>query len=181
MARPKRPDRAPVTLAWVQGRCIEEGDCWIWQGAKNSHAIPVIGWRDKEGRERTGNVRRVVATLMGLDLSGGLVATCSCKEPLCVSPKHVVAVTRSKMQKEWAAQLKYHNHPVRRAKLSAAARARSPHSEATIALVREMSGTLTQREIARRLGLNFNYVNKVVRHKVRQTMGGNPFAGMGAR
>lgn len=177
----KRAAYAPVTLEFVRSRCVEECDCWLWQGAVNSQACPVIGWRDADGHKRTSNVRRLVAGMLGMDLSGGRVATCSCCDPRCVSPKHAKAVTRSEMQMQWAAVLGYHANPVRRARLSAAARARSPHSDETIAQVHALAETMTQREVARRLGLNFDFVNKIVRGRLRYVVGCNPFAGLGAR
>lgn len=168
----RQPHHVAHTLESILAKCDEDAGCWIWKGGLG-HGVPTLSVNRK-----TMPVRRYIAQHLQGRRVAGLLATSSCMNPLCVSPDCLVLVTRAQLQKMWANHLGYHHNPVRNAKIAQQARANSPHSDETVALVRQMSETLTQREISRRLGLNFDFVNKVIRNKLRRDYAANPWAGL---
>lgn len=168
----RQPYRVPHTLDSILAKCDEDAGCWLWRGALG-HGVPSLSVERK-----TMPVRRYIAQHIQGRRVAGLLATASCMNALCVSPDCLVLVTRSQLQKMWADHLGYHKNPVRKAKLARKARENSPHSDETVAMVRQLSETLTQREIARRLGLNFDFVNKVIRNELRRDYAANPWAGL---
>lgn len=168
----RQPRHAAHTLDSILAKCDEDAGCWLWKGALG-HGVPSLCVERK-----TMPVRRYIAQHIQGRRVAGLAATASCMNALCVSPDCLVLVTRSQLQKMWADHLGYHSNPVRNHKLALRAREHSPHSDETVALVRKLSETLTQREIAQRLGLNFDFVNKLVRNKLRRDYAANPWAGL---
>jgi hypothetical protein len=169
---PRREDYAPITLDLILAKSIEEGDCWIWQGGCG-HGTPHIS----ENR-RAVPVRRWIAQHHLAKNVAGMLATNSCGNPLCVSPDHVLVVTRARLQQLTVDRLRYHLNPARNAKLSAAARARSKFSPELIEQIRHAEGP--QRAIARAFGVSFDTVNKIKAGKTYKTYG-SPWQGLGAR
>ena len=88
-----------MNLDDIKARCIEEGECWIWQGSVSPGDVPSMrlpGSVDPE-RKLIG-VRRWIAQQQGKQIKG-LYATTSCKEKLCVCPDHVIVMNRKSLQK----------------------------------------------------------------------------------
>ena len=74
------------TVATLHSRCIEEGDCWIWQGACDGHGKPQVRHLGK-----TVYVRRLMRELKdGRRIPTGKVVACKCGMDKCVSPAHTV-------------------------------------------------------------------------------------------
>jgi hypothetical protein len=82
------------TLKTVQDRCIEDGECWIWQQGVNSKGYPQACINGKGGLI----VRRFVyENLMGRNLRKGFVVSSRCNNRLCCSPDCLVQKTRSEV------------------------------------------------------------------------------------
>ena len=168
----RRPDHVPHTLETIFDKCIDDGGCWIWQGGLG-HGTPMLS------HERQPiPVRRYIAEHIQGRQVGKLLATARCMNRLCVAPDCIELVTRARLQKRWADHLMYSQNPVRNAKIAAVKRSQSPHSEEVVQKVRELSERMSQREVARTLGLNFDFVNKIVTGKSRRDYSNNPWAGL---
>ncbi len=150
---PIRKPHQPITLEMIQARTVEEGECWIWQGAL-SHGQPALNWNRK-----TTNVRRYMAeNVMGLKVKGRLASTC-CGNGACVAPHHVSIKTRKQLQTATARNTRYGDNLARKIKLAEAARSRSKLTLEIAQQIREAEGP--QRAIAKRFGVAFDTVNKI--------------------
>lgn len=135
------------TIAAIRARCEVEGDCWEWTGATDGSA-PVLRI---DGTRRLQPVRRVVLQLSGKPVHG-LYAICSCRNPMCVSPKHTVAITRSELQYLIAKETQYGPRITRRAAIAAAKR-KASDTVLTVDTVAEMRASgLSTRAAAARFG-----------------------------
>lgn len=81
-------------LQRIRERCIEDGDCWIWQGMVRSHAPRI--W-SPELREYLP-VRAVIVDQQQRRRPGAAYFGSSCGNPLCVHPDHIVQRTPSQQQ-----------------------------------------------------------------------------------
>lgn len=156
-------------------RHIEEvGDCWEWQGALQPHSpCPVMRFHQK-----TSQVRRFIAEFQGKNLKGKL-ATCKCRNELCVNPDHVMVVTRKRLQELISQERQYQTNPVRMKKLAEKARAKSKLTPELVEEIRNAEGP--QRLIAARYGITQAAVSSIKRGRTWKDYG-NPFAGLfGAR
>lgn len=81
--------RSKITkLSDIKSRCIEVGECWEWQGARNSSGMPYVWFND-----RTTPVRRVALQLhLREPIGPNEVASLRCGNTACVRPhaEHVV-------------------------------------------------------------------------------------------
>lgn len=144
------------------------GECWEWEGAVQSSApTPMMRWGEK-----TMPVRRVIAMQQGLDVHQRVV-TCSCRNDLCVSPDHVVVMTRRKLQKIIAKERNYQSNPLRMKRVSDKARVHAKLTLELAAEIREADGP--QREIAARYGITQATVSSIKRGKTWRDYT-NPFA-----
>lgn len=101
-------DRLPDDfLSIVFAGCVEEGDCWLWQGPLNNGS-PIISvpssWASQnKPRPDSGNVyiavRRAVfaCTHNGSAHIGSRYVTPSCGHSQCVNPAHARAITSTEM------------------------------------------------------------------------------------
>jgi len=141
---------------YIRQRCEEQGDCWEWLGALQSHGVtPMINYK-----QRVISVRRLIAEHQGHNIKGK-VATYKCGNTLCVNPDHVQVLTRAKLSKRTTADLKYHTNPVRMKKLSDAARAKGKLTWDLVCQIREAQGR--QRDIAERFGVSQATVSVILR------------------
>lgn len=169
---PRRKAGEPITLELIESKCIDDAGCWIWQGAfqqgtprmSNGHGQPGI------------QPRRWVAQSLGHNINKMMV-TCSCDNPRCVAPDHILVLTRKQLQQRTADRLKYHLRPARCIKLSAFQRSKSEYTLENIEFVRLLCEKMPQKEVARRLCMNFDHVNKIAKHKLWKDYS-SPFAGL---
>lgn len=136
---------------------MEEGDCWLWQGAMDKGAP-----RAKVGGKMV-YVRRLVLELSGKQIPAGMRATNTCGDGRCVNPSHVVPRTLSAINADVAKRTGFARKAARRAKISAAKRKNSKVTPEMVAEIRSSEGT--GREIAERLGLNPSTVNDIRAHR----------------
>lgn len=155
-------------------RYIEEvGDCWEWMGAMQGRSItPVMRYH-----QRTSQVRRFIAEAQGKDLSNAkLLATCSCRNPRCVNPEHVVVMTRKRFQELICRETDYSSSLVRNKKLADAARVRFARiSPEVVAQIRDAQGV--QKQIAKDFGVSQSTVSSIKRGETWKEYS-SPFAGL---
>ena len=157
------------TIESIKERCIEEGDCWLWQGAY-SHSAPVL-----RHQRKVLPVRRYIAEFLQGKDTYQRFAHVKCGDLSCVCPDHIVVYTRAKLQKETAARVGYAQRPERNYKLSKAAMARNKRTQEEIDAIRNATGSI--RQIARDLGYNFSVVQKI-RNGTSYRQVNNPFSGL---
>lgn len=88
-----------MNLETIKARCIEEGDCWIWQGSVSPGDVPNMRIPQAIDPKRPlVGVRRWIAQHQGKQIAG-LYATNTCQDKRCVCPDHIVVLTRQKLQK----------------------------------------------------------------------------------
>ena len=152
-------------------RHIEEiGDCWEWTGALQPKApTPVMRFH-----QRTSQVRRFIAIAQGKKLDSK-VATCKCRNELCVNPDHVVVVTRKRLQELIAQERQYQTNPVRMKKLADKARQRSKLTLELVQQIKDAEGS--QRAIAAQFGITQAAVSSIKRGRTWKEYS-NPFAGL---
>lgn len=173
MSRKKLPNGACHTLATIAERCIEEGDCLLWQGATSTPAKPVL----QMGRKLIPVRRYIFTELMGKKITGKNVVSFTCQNELCVHEDHIAQMSRSEVIRRSVERTNYNLCRSRSAKLSMAARSRSPHSDELVEQVRSEVGSYQQ--IADRLGLKKSFIGDIRSQRHRKPT--TPFTGLGAR
>lgn len=170
----RREDNTEPTMELIEAKSHWDGDCLIWDGSV-THKAPHM----REGG-RVVSVRRWIAiNVLKRERIEKLFATFTCGNPLCVNPEHIAVVTRAKLQQMHSDRLQYGKNPVRRKKLAMARRAKTRFTQADIDRVRAWTGS--QRALAREMGVNFDWINKVQRGVIWKDHSNNPFSGLGAR
>lgn len=150
-----RKKGAPVTMDTIRDRCDEVGDCWIWRGAVSHGTAPAINIDGK-----STSVRRFVAGLLGRQTNSRYITAC-CGEPLCVSPDHLRAVTRSQLNILTAKRTGYGQSLARAAKIAQARRRHARLSPELVQMIRESD--LSDAQLATQLGVARSTVNDVRR------------------
>jgi hypothetical protein len=154
-----------LTLAMIQARTVEEGNCLIWT-AYSSDGVPKI---DLNGK--TLSVRREIYKLVHGEIPDRLQVGVKCKTPCCVHPDCLVARSRSRAMKEA-------NYTV--AGNIARTLAKRARSNITMDIAREIrSSTEPATMLEQRLGLFAGCVRRIRGNRSWQDHT-NPFAGLGA-
>lgn len=157
-----------ITLADLQARVIEDGECMLWAGHANGGKHPQ--WRIGG---KLYPARRVVYELThGPILKKVQIGTrCGCD--LCVHPDHLVARTRSTVQRGKPLAL------ARKMKIASTKRAQS--GRLTIDDVRAIrASTATGMELDAQYGLSSGYASRI-RAGLVWVDRATPWAGLGAR
>ena len=110
---PKLKNGEPHTLETIKARCIEEGDCLLWQGGKRD-GRPTL---QHEGQSKS--VRAYIAVhLQKRRLSGRVVTErCGCLD--CVNPSHFAYLTPAELGRRTEKRSLHKMTPVYRQKVSA--------------------------------------------------------------
>lgn len=87
------------TLADILARCIEEGDCLLWQQGTTGQGYPCAAFNGL----KTVNVRRWVLEQLGHDMTGRRSMS-RCRNRLCLAEKHLFPATRDQANKWLGAQ-----------------------------------------------------------------------------
>lgn len=118
------------------------------------------------------SVRRLIMEVQGYSLESK-VATCTCANHLCVNPEHIEVITRKKLTKRVASQIRRSVNVVRMAKISSIARQHAKLNEQLAEEIRQAEGT--QREIAKRFKVSQATVS-VIKRGLTWRDYNNPFA-----
>lgn len=155
------------TVQSLQARCVEFGNCWLWQGGTDSKGRPQTRHAGK-----VHYVRRLVRSLTdGAPLPVHLQAAATCGTTLCVSPHCSVPATPTKRGKLASARGAFRN-PVKLRRMMATKRARSPFNDSLIARVRAMPPPCSA--IAAATGISVSHVKAIRRSAARRDLS-NPF------
>jgi len=83
----------PVIDRILAQRLVDENDCWIWQGKSKNKGYGVIRIGGRRGV--TAFVHRVLYEAAKGPIPDGLVIDHLCRNPACVNPDHLQAVTQA--------------------------------------------------------------------------------------
>lgn len=162
-------------IAYIEERAVEDGDCWIWKGSKDSKGRPVMRL---PGSRKLHAVRRVILDARNTTLRKNEVASNSCGNPLCVNPAHAKRMSRRQLIIRAAKRTGYAQRATRN---EAIARAKRKNSPFTPELIQEiLSSPESGHAIARRLGRSQSSIQAIRAREVWKDYR-NPFAGLGAR
>lgn len=165
----RRANHAPLDLAAIAAKIVEEGDCWIWQGAFNQ-GVPVV-----RHNARIINVRRFIAhEVQGLDVVGKYAST-RCQNPQCCAPDHVDLITRKQLQRRTTKRTQHQKRLSRNEKIAVAARSKSVLNTDAVAEIR--ASDLTGRELAERYGCALSTIQAARNHRNWRDYR-NPFSGL---
>jgi len=145
-----------ITIDQIKSKCVEEGECWIWNAAISAEGYPIM--------KRYGCpcvlVRRVSIAIDGRPPAARQPVVSTCGQKLCVNPNHLSRSSWKKVGKR-AAENKSFSGIVRCSKIAMAARVgKSAKITAEIAQeIRESAGT--HREISQRFGISKSLVTKI--------------------
>ena len=151
-------DSEPTLRSLIAARSEADGECIVWTGAKDTYGVPIMRLT---GHRKLLYVRRVIAILDGVDITGKLMMqTCEC--PGCI--KHFKPVTRKALQIHTAKVNPYAQSVTRNKKIADKARKRL--SLLTPSVVREMrSSGLSSRAAARKYGVCQSAASDILSHR----------------
>lgn len=157
---------------YVHDRCLEEGECWIWQQNTNNGRPQM----QIPGTRRRVAVRRELwLQTRNPDITAKTWVTVKCETPGCVNPEHLCLTNNAKAQKKAAGQGKFSTLS-RRAKVAKAKQdARSPLTQDQVDAIRASDEIL--RVLADRYGVAKNTI-WAIRNGTRWRTYSSPFAGL---
>lgn len=156
--------------AYIRMRCVEEGDCLMWQGARSDSGQPCM---HHQGKTRA-MVRRVLyAEVHGVEVPADRCVITTCGQRLCLNPKHLKEVSRGEVRTH-AAKFGAYKSAAMVMKRTAAVRKKSHITEEVVEHIRAAK---TAREAHEQTGVSLGYVY-LIRDGVRRAPLGNPFAGL---
>lgn len=159
-----------MNLETIKDRCIEEGECWLWQGSLDGHGRP-----QKRHEGKTVYVRRLVRELAdGEPVPRGLVVAAKCGQKLCVSPHCSVSAT-TKRKAQMAAKRGAYNNPSKAAKMTLMKRAASWITDELVQQIRMAPAPASR--IAQETGVSLSHVKAIRRGTARRDFS-SPFAGL---
>lgn len=160
-------------IDYIEARVVEDGDCLIWKGSKDSKGRPVMRL---PGSRKLLSVRRVVLEAKGPPLRDGQVASNTCGNPLCVNPEHAKRMTRRQLINRAVKTTRYHLRTTRNEAIAKSRRKRSPFTPEMIQEI--LSSPESGHAIARRLGHSQSSIQAIRAREVWKDYR-NPFAGLG--
>ena len=144
----------PHTVATLLAKCIEEGDCLLWQGRVSHHGVPMV----RHAGQHT-SVRRAMWQLQGRAPLGRQVVSNVCGNPLCCAPDHLRSMLQSELMRRRNRAGK--GEMLRIARMTAAIRAKAKIDMATANAIRISDRPAA--ELAREAGLSVGMVNQIRR------------------
>lgn len=158
-----------ITVDWLLARVVERDGCLIWKGEASNNG------KDPRGvlNNQRFYVRRAVWKAMnGREPPADWCYGVRCGQDCCVDPAHVIARTRSQVQKGIPKSL------ATRAKIAATKRAASKVPQFLIPKI--LASSLSGAKEAKRHGISKDMVNKIRAGQLRRDYS-NPFLQLGAR
>lgn len=93
MSRP----RPVIDLAFINSRCVEDGDCLMWDRSQDARGRPKLTIRGEEGKSQTVQPRRIVWAEARGPIPAGLFVTVTCRNKLCLNPDHLELIDKSQV------------------------------------------------------------------------------------
>lgn len=131
----------------------KRGPCWVWLGNRNS------GGYGHFGRRRIMAHRWSLEQSLGRTIAAGLYVLHHCDNPPCVNPAHLYEGTQYDNMRD-CAERKRNFAPALRG--AAHPRAKLTENEVRYIQSREWEGRMTQRNLARELGVHSSTVGKIL-------------------
>lgn len=157
-------------LALIHSRCIEEGNCWLWQGGLDGHGRP-----QKRYQGKTVYVRRLVRQLKdGQQIPSTHVVPASCGNRICVSPVCSSVATHQKKAK-MAASRGVYNNAAKSIKMALKKRAESWITDELVQQIRVAPGPASRISLETKVSLS--HVKAIRRGTARRDIS-SPFAGL---
>lgn len=153
-------------IARIEGRYVEEGECWLWTGATVQGGRPYLTIDYKRVAVRT-----LMARAKGIWRDGD-VNPAKCGNPLCVNPEHAASMTKSKHMKILGKI--GGSHPTRLVKIQVMGHPLKKLEDWQVIDIRTSSESVA--DAARRHGVSGALVSRVRLHKTRKHL--NPFASL---
>jgi len=151
------------TVKLLFDRCIEVGDCRLWQQGVNGEGVPIISLSAKE---RSRSVRRIAYRLIFGDIPSGKFVYVECANKLCISEKCMKAGTKSDYMKA-ASKAGAYSNPIRDSQRAATARKRSHLTlEAVRKIRRDRQAGVLLRELASEHNVSMDVVSKIARNQL---------------
>lgn len=144
---------SPNLLERVKARTVEEGDCWLWQGAKTGEGYPCMYMAG-----RSELVSRLVAMEAG-PLPKKMVSM-SCHSKECVNPAHIRLMAWKQIAQE-SAKRGNQDSLSKRIKLARHKRSQSKLKQADIPVIRNSNEPL--KVMAERYGVSMEAISKIRR------------------
>lgn len=147
------------SLKAILERCVEDGDCWIWQGGASHGTRPIARI---SGTQQVIYVHRLVLELLKKP-AGELYAYPSCGNPMCVCPDHTRAMTRSDVMRIVAKRKGSAARKTVNSRISSKLRNRSRFTQEEVQAIRDSKES--GRALARRLGCDPSTVHDIRAHR----------------
>jgi hypothetical protein len=157
------------TLETLHERCIEEGECWLWQ-AGTSHGTPAIRHNGKVVHVR----RYIIEELQGIVIPEGRRVSMTCDNKTCINPDHIRVYRPAALLVFTAARTGYALDPLRNARIAARRQEQSALTWEIVRKIRAMEGS--DREIARATGYAYSTINNI--RSNRSWVETSPWAGL---
>lgn len=162
------------TVETLHAMCVEEGDCWNWNGYM-ANKSPYVNHNGE-----MQSVRRLLFTLTGkLAMPKAKYYSSNCENPICVNPDHLVSRS-PKVHAKIMGKKVNQNAIIRRLKLQKATRNRP-----TTKLTRELADQIfidprSNRAIAGDFNISHSMVSNIKTGKSWQNLSAvtNPWAGL---
>lgn len=160
-----------MTLEAIRLRCIECGDCLLWQGATTGRGHPQFKYGEHAGK----SLRRIVYTHHNpQNPIGARVVSVRCKEPTCLSPDHLYLRNKSAV----SAQMARDPATKLRRSISMGRHAQAVRGKITMEIARQIRASSDICKVeAEKWGIHFSLVSKVRRNHAWIDRA-NPFAGL---
>lgn len=160
-----------MTLERIQSKCIEDGDCWIWQGQFISHAPRI--WKG----DKYVSVRQEVVTFLGKLRPEAEYFGTTCRNPMCVCPDHIAQRTKAE-QLQMRARLGSTGTSLQMRSRRAAETMRAKVGKVTQEQAREIRvADRTLKDLSEEYGIAMETVRRIRAGMTRKD-NSNPFAGL---
>ena len=161
-----------ISLKYIKDRCVDEGECWIWQLATSQAGYPIVRLRPQPCQL----VRRLVLELLGRPAQPRQPTVTTCGDKRCCNPDHIRTSTLKAIGRK-AAQRGAFSSPARAAKIAAAKRA-SSYAKLSMDDARAIRASSEPGPVlALRYGIDKSMVNNIKRGAAWRDYS-NPFAGL---
>ena len=157
------------TLESIKARCLECGECHLWQGSTNGSGQPKL--------QHTSTRRAVWSLSSGKNVPAGRLVTVSCGQVACVNPDHLALTSKAEVSRKTNARW---DVKLRRSASSARAN-REKLGKITMVIARQIRASeVTGKQLAIDLNVSESLVSLVRRNKSWIEHTGNVWVGLSA-